>query len=68
MSAESFLSDPQVAFAPIHPEDYSGLVKLNQERFQHPQPFNWEGRAIIRGAVKWFRIASIPEPVENGDV
>ena len=68
MSAESFLSDPQVAFAPIHPEDYSGLVKLNQERFQHPQPFEWEGRAIIAGLTKWLRIQSSPEPLGNGDI
>ncbi|MFH0996350.1 MAG: CHASE domain-containing protein [Pseudomonadota bacterium] len=68
VSAESFLSDPQVGFQPIHPDDLDALVKLNQERFQQPHPFNWEGRAIVNGALKWLNIASSPELLENGEV
>jgi PAS domain S-box-containing protein len=41
---------------------------LNQERFQQPQPFNWEGRAIVDGVVKWFRIFSSPDLLGDGDV
>ncbi|MCX5815968.1 MAG: CHASE domain-containing protein [Proteobacteria bacterium] len=68
VSAENFLADPQAGFQPIHPDDLDALVKLNQERFRQPQPFNWEGRAIVNGAVKWLSIASSPELLENGDV
>ena len=58
---------------PIHPDDLNALLKLNQEkfnreRFQQPQPFGWDGRAVVRGAVKWIHIESSPVPQENGDV
>ena len=68
VSVENFLSDPQVGFRPIHPDDLAVLVNLNRERFQHPQPFEWEGQAIIEGTTKWLRIASSPEPQSNGEV
>jgi PAS domain S-box-containing protein len=67
VSAESFLADPQVGFRPIHSEDIDGLIRLNQERFQHPQPFDWEGRLMFQGTVRWLRIQSAPELLENGD-
>ena len=68
MSAESFLADPQVGFKPIHPDDIDAFLTLNQERFQRPQQFEWEGRAVVNGTVKWLHIASSPELLENGDV
>ena len=68
VSAESFLADPQAGFQPIHPDDLDTLVKLNQHVFQQPQPFRWEGRAIFNGEVKWLRMESTPELMENGDV
>ncbi len=66
--AESILTDPQVAFQPIHPEELEDFNKLNRERIEARQPFLWEGRAVVTGAVKWLRIESRPEPLDNGDV
>jgi PAS domain S-box-containing protein len=68
VSAENFLADPKFGFEPIHPDDLAGLVALNQERFQDPRAFEWEGRAIVQGVVRWLQIASSPEAQENGDV
>jgi CheY-like chemotaxis protein/HPt (histidine-containing phosphotransfer) domain-containing protein len=66
--AERFLKDPQIGFAAIRPEDVAALLKISQERLQHPQPFAWEGQAVLQGLAKWLHLAASPEPLENGDV
>ncbi len=73
VSAENILADPMVGFASIHPDDLNALLKLNQEkinqeRFHQMQPFEWDGRTLIDGTVKWIHIESSPIPQENGDV
>jgi PAS domain S-box-containing protein len=68
VSAESFLADPQIGFEPIHPEDLEAFLKLNREHFLQPRPFHWEGRIVVKGAVKWLRIESSPEAQENGEI
>ena len=68
VSTENILTNPEMAFQPIHLEDIEAFRKLNQERFEDRQPFAWEGRAIVTGTVKWLRIESYPEPLDNGDV
>ena len=64
----SFILDPNKAFEPIHPEDLQSLIDINRERFRDPKPFFWEGRAIVKGNIKWIRIASTPEKQKNGDI
>jgi PAS domain S-box-containing protein len=68
VSAESILLNPQAAFHMFHPDDKDELVRLNQEHLRNLKPFDWEGRAVIKGSIKWLRISSYPEPLENGDV
>jgi PAS domain S-box-containing protein len=68
VSTERIMADPYAAFAQIHPEDLDSLRKLNQERFENPLPFDWEGRVVIREKEKWIKIASAPALQENGDV
>ncbi|HMR65590.1 MAG TPA: PAS domain S-box protein [Anaerolineae bacterium] len=67
LKVEDFLADPQVCFQLIHPDDLEAFVILNQKRLQQLQPFEWEGRAVIRETTRWLRIESTPEPLENGD-
>jgi len=73
VSAEIFLADPMLGLKPIHPDDLTALLKLNYEPFnrdrsQQPQPFEWEGRAVIEGKTKWIHIGSSPVLLENGDI
>jgi PAS domain S-box-containing protein len=68
LSVETFLTDPSVAYRPMHPEDVDSLIALNAERFKRPELFEWEGRAIVDEAIKWVHIASTPEVLEDGDV
>ena len=67
-SVESLLADCQLFFHSIHPDDLSSFVKLNQEGIQQRQPFDWEGRYLVEGTVKWLHFKSSPESLGNGDV
>lgn len=68
LSVEGILTDPQIAFQPIHPDESEAFVRLNRERIEAKQSFLWEGRAVVTGTIKWLRIESQPERLDNGDV
>jgi len=68
VSPENIVLNPQVAFQTIHPADLPAFTRLNQERIEARQPFEWEGRAVVNGATKWLRIQSQPELQESGDI
>lgn len=67
VTAESIYADSAVAFQAIHPNDLTDFIKLNQVAVQTRKPFQWEGRTLVNGATRWFRIESKPEPLDNGD-
>jgi PAS domain S-box-containing protein len=72
VSVENFLADLKVGFEPIYPDELKILLKLsfenNPERLQQPQPFEWDGRTLVGGEIKWIHIESSPVLQENGDV
>ncbi len=68
ISVADLLADDKILFQAIHPDDLDSFVTLNQEGIQQLQPFNWEGRFLVAGAVKWLHFKSSPEAMENGDV
>ena len=68
MSAESLLTDSKNVFQATHPDDLDSLVQLNKEAIQRRKPFEWEGRFLVEGTVKWLFFKSSPEPQGNGDV
>ena len=65
---EDLLGNPLIAFQSVHPDDMDKLRELNIEGFKNQRPFNWEGRVVIEGVIKWLHIISSPEPLESGDV
>jgi diguanylate cyclase (GGDEF)-like protein len=68
INADVLYHDADAAFNLIHPEDAGTFIQLNQEVMRTHQPFIWEGRVIIAGEIKWFRIASIPVMQDGGDI
>ncbi len=66
VSARDVYRDSKFAFSTIHPVEFEKFMALNREVIQTQQPFMWEGRVIVSGEIKWLRIASSPEPLENG--
>ena len=67
LNIESLNTNAETVFKAIHPDDLEGFVKLNQEGIQKKQPFDWKGRAIIKGVVRWLHFRSKPQELENGD-
>ncbi len=67
-SVENLLGDNKLVLQALHPDERKAFVILNQEGIEQLRPFNWIGRVLVKGAVKWMHIASSPEPQENGDV
>ncbi|HAF44105.1 MAG TPA: hypothetical protein DCK83_03970 [Gallionellaceae bacterium] len=60
-------ADAQAAFDPVHPDDLPEFVALNQQAARTHENFLWEGRILREGEVRWLRIESKPELLENGD-
>jgi len=68
LSVESLLANSEIIFKAIHPEDLDEVVRLNLEGIKQKQPFDWKGRAIVKGEVKWLHMSSLPQQQENGDI
>jgi PAS domain S-box-containing protein len=64
----TMLSDVQTVFNSIHPDDLDGFVKLNLEGIVKNRPFDWKGRILIEGTIKWMHFVSSPEKQASGDV
>ena len=67
-SVANLVAEAEIVLRSIHPEEAEAFARLNSEGIRLRRPFNWEGRALVNGAVKWLHIASSPETQESGDV
>jgi len=67
LSAESLLADKESIFKAIHPDDVDGFRTLSRDGIHQHRPFNWKGRIVADGNIKWMHFRSTPEPLENGD-
>ncbi len=63
---EVVLADARTVFQRVHPEDYPAFLALNQQVFTAPRPFLWEGRVVVRGVTRWWRLESLPRPLQDG--
>lgn len=68
LSVESLLTDNNSIFKAIHPDDLDGFRTLNQEGIYQNRPFNWVGRVLVDGNIKWMHFRSTPETLENGEI
>ena len=68
LSVESLIASGDAIFKAIHPDDLDGFIKLNQEGIHLKRPFDWQGRAVIKGVVRWLHITSKPQEQASGDI
>lgn len=68
LNCGDILNDFEAAFSIIHPEEFPEFISLNKSAENNPVPFKWEGRAIIRGEIRWIRVESRPERMDNADL
>jgi PAS domain S-box-containing protein len=67
LSVESLLAHNHTIYKAIHPEDLNSFIRLNQQGIQSMQPFEWNGRVVVKGEIRWFNISSSPQPLESGE-
>ncbi|MCX7180933.1 MAG: ATP-binding protein, partial [Proteobacteria bacterium] len=68
VTVESLLEDSQVVFQAIHPDDRQGFIELNLDRIRRRRPFDWTGRVLVAGTIRWLHFVSSPEPQEDGTI
>ncbi len=62
---EDALTDISIVHKMVHKDDIENFIKLNEEVVRDKKNFLWEGRFVIEGAIRWFRIESLPINYEN---
>lgn len=67
IDAADVLREPDLAFATVHPEDLESLLRSNAAARDEPGAYRWEGRAVVRGAIRWMRVAADAQRLANGD-
>lgn len=65
---EDALADISNVHKMIHKDDIENFLKLNEEVARNKKNFLWEGRFVIEGEIRWFRIESVPINYENEDI
>lgn len=63
---EAVMRDWREIYANIHPDDFAAFLKPSEESWNGITVFRWEGRAFIRGEVRWFSAESNPRPRPGG--
>lgn len=66
LQREEVLRTPGVAFRCAHPDDFEGLMGLNEKVFIHRQAFSWEGRILLHDQTRWMSIEGFPRAGSNG--
>lgn len=66
LQREEVLRNPGVAFRCAHPDDFEGLMGLNEKVFMHRQAFSWEGRILLSNRTRWMSIEGFPRAGSNG--
>ncbi len=52
----------------VHPEDLPGMFSSIEESARGLADWRWEGRLVIDGKTAWYRGASRPRRLKNGDI
>jgi len=63
---EAVMRDWREIYANIHPDDFAAFLKPSEESWNGITVFRWEGRAFIRGEIRWFSAESNPPPRPGG--
>ena len=66
VDAVAVLTDFNVAFEPIHPDDREALRRGNRQVATALTALHWVGRFIVNGEVRWIRQQSDPLPLSDG--
>jgi len=68
LSIEGLLADANLVLQSIHPDDRTSFAEMNMEGIRLNKSFDWKGRILSKGNVKWMHFRSIPEVLESSEV
>jgi len=68
LSAEFLVENNEAIYKAIYPDDLVDFISLNKEGIPLKRPFNWKGRIIVKGEIRWMNITSKPQQLVSGDV
>lgn len=68
LSVEDLLANNEAIFKAIHPEDLDSFIRLNHTGILNKVPFDWKGRVVVKGDIRWLHISSNPEPIDRGEM
>ncbi len=66
LDAKTILEDYRCTFDIVHPDDIESLNQYNQKARESLTVFNWTGRFLVHGKVRWMRIKADPTPEADG--
>lgn len=66
LESEPLMQDWRKIYVNIHPDDLAGFLKPSEESWHGMTVFRWEGRAYVRGELRWFSTESNPRPRQEG--
>jgi PAS domain S-box-containing protein len=66
LKPDDILKDVTVIDSVVHPEDLASLHETSRECEVHGKEWNWQGRFIVNGKVKWTEIRSNHELRDDG--
>lgn len=67
LKQQALLQEAALVISVIHPKERRAFVRLSRKASKNLEPFIWEGRFVIRGQDRWFRVESVPSPATSGD-
>lgn len=68
LKPEDILRDVTVMESPIHPEDLEHFSETSLESEATAKEWNWQGRFIVNGRIKWVEIRSNHELCSDGAI
>ena len=68
LECDDVLRNPKIVFDLVHPEDLQRLVDTTEAARKMEGPFRWEGRLVVNGQVRFMRMESLPQRLDNGDI
>lgn len=68
VSREQLQQNAALVVESLHPDDRDDFIRQNVVALETLQPFEWEGRALNQGRVRWVRFLSVARCLPEGDV
>jgi PAS domain S-box-containing protein len=62
------LNERGATVALIPPEDRAEFERTNRDAIRNLAPFEWEGRVMVRGEMRWLHVASRPSTALDGQM